>query len=111
MGVQKKMEIVDSLMEEANVVETLCKEDLNFGYIDPDNLFLLVDWRELAVIVDADHSSQLLKQPMLWPLLPNHPHFCYALNNPNLDDPSLYYSTPDWHEDSEDVMAVVAYEV
>lgn len=100
------MDIVGSLMEEANVVETLCRKDSN------SDLFLLVDWQGLTVNVDVDHLLQLLKLPMLEPWQPNRLHFCYALlNNPNHDGPSLHYSTPDWQEDNEVVVAVVAYEV
>lgn len=65
MGVQKKMDIDDSWMEEANVAETLCKESPNSVNIDPDSLFLLVDWRALTVNADADHQLQLLKLPKL----------------------------------------------
>lgn len=67
MEVEKKMDIVDSLMEEVDVVETLCMEDPNFGYIDPGSLFLLVEWQGLTVDADADadHLLQLLKLPML----------------------------------------------
>lgn len=111
MEVEKKMDIVDSLMEESNVVETLCRKDSNSEYADPGSLFLLVEWQGLTVNVDADHLLQLLKLPMLEPWQPNRLHFCYALNNPNHDGPSLHYSTPDWQEDNEVVVAVVAYEV
>lgn len=65
MEVEKKMDIVDSLMEEADVVETLCKVDPNSGCIDPGGLFLLVEWEALVVNVDVDHPLQLLKLPML----------------------------------------------